>query len=193
MTTSRNLWHLELQTFGGIVAGASHYMANLVSNDNRKIVIEWQIDQHTAHRWNRIEKAKWSGALAYEYKAGSASNRFNSREDAISAAVAAFGHIATPPDVLVKGNPAASGPHRPMAGDAAIIVDMAALFAQAEAVGWWDGSERDEMYRISNEWDDLIKRHNFIKASYSIDRTSEMILLTRERGEWTVVEHLDNY
>jgi hypothetical protein len=91
-TTYSAAWNLRLATFGGIVAGATHYMARLAG---------CTLDVEVNYVMTADDAARLSEPT-YEYLAGTWSTRFHTRADALDAALAVFAVMAGPRDVLVS-------------------------------------------------------------------------------------------
>lgn len=143
------MWFASLSSFGGIVSGASHYFVDLIrDSDGFLVQVQWRIDQETTDQWNSADPS-------FEWKVGALSSKFNSREEAERAAVAAWRHVANPAaDLLLGGNRANMDPQTVLAAPPEIIDQLTRLHKQARANKWWDMPLR--MKRICDQWDAYI-------------------------------------
>lgn len=106
--------YLHIQSYIGLVPGASHYMGELIWDDDGKHRRKDVMSILTARHAAEINKA---GLYDYRYKAGDTYPGFQSKEQLQKAAIALFRTLFTEDDMLFDGReiydpPILYGKHR---------------------------------------------------------------------------------
>lgn len=91
-----HLWHLSLQTFGGIVGGATHYHVKLTCPTRGiRADVEWMPDEETVAGWNKVDPS-------FTWSSSSPARRFNDKDLATKAARRTFQALSEDGDVLLR-------------------------------------------------------------------------------------------
>lgn len=120
------VWDLELNSFGGIVAGASHWFAKLHGR-TEDVVVQVRVDPALSRNLSTAD---------YTYRVGTVSERFATEDDARAAAVAVFRTMAAERDVLIEKY---ADPGSLLAGPADLLAEGARC---ADDDAWWNWKRR---------------------------------------------------
>jgi hypothetical protein len=121
------VWELDLNSFRGIVAGASHWFAKL-SGRTEDVTVQARVDAALSRSLSTRD---------YTYRVGTTSERFASEADARAAAVAVFRTMAGDRDVLVEKY---ADPGVLLAGPDDLLAEGARCAGDDDT--WWDWKGR---------------------------------------------------
>lgn len=117
------IWDLEMNSFGGIVAGASHWFAKLHGR-TEDVTVQARVDPALSRNLSTHD---------YTYKVGTTSERFATEADARAAAVAVFRSMAADRDVLIQKY---ADPGEVLVGPADLVAEGASCAGDEDA--WWN-------------------------------------------------------
>lgn len=120
------VWDLELNSFSGIVASASHWFAKLHGR-TEDVAVQVRVDAALSRNLSTHD---------YTYKVGTVSERFVAEADARAAAVAVFRSMAGKRDVLIKKY---ADPGEVLAGPDDLVAEGAGC---ADDDAWWAWKRR---------------------------------------------------
>lgn len=120
------VWDLELNSFSGIVASASHWFARLHGR-TEDVTVQARVD---------AALSKSLSTHDYTYRVGTTSERFAAEADARAAAVAVFRSMAGERDVLIRKY---AEPGEVLAGPADLVAFGAGC---TDEDIWWDWKRR---------------------------------------------------
>jgi hypothetical protein len=148
---------LEILSYRGVSIGAEHWYGYLqyYTKDGKfkRDKIRYKISSRDAKELNKKDDTRFG---SFRWKKGMESSRFADRYSLIERAIEIFNEEFVPKGytILLKGTHA--DPCEVLAcTDLVLFNKLNKLNEQAEAVGRWQGDEK-QMHKICREWDKLI-------------------------------------
>lgn len=122
MVDKPTLWYAEITCWKGVSIGAIHHYVSL-RGDGREVRLEWVLDENRATEMTARESG-WT------WKPGHQTNRFDTREEAKTAAKLAFDWLCTSQATELVGRDKGSADPVPFRGRR--VVDMGARYLSGE-------------------------------------------------------------
>lgn len=138
--------NLEISSFYGICAGATHYYGKLCFNNDR-------IDLE-----RKITKRNIKDFKNENYHIGDITTRFNSEEHVIRAAKRVWKKTFPNAIVLLLGSSAIYDPQKCIDGPITLKIVINHYYKQAEEIGGYEGNIK-EMTKISDEYMKTLKEY----------------------------------
>jgi hypothetical protein len=147
--------YLKVHTYVGsaTVYWAKHWQGTLFCGEDREgIPVTYNMTQGDADKSNKDDGPYGCGGAMGAYKAGEESTRFLSREVLIAAVEACWQSHYPQAKVLIEGENCVIEPQAVLIGPKEIKDRINVLYAECEALGWWEDDHDAEVDQRVDEW-----------------------------------------
>ena len=153
--STEKIVYLDITSWAGLSLGAIHYYGTLWGHKNgdmEKVELTRFLSARAAAKLTKLHGTDWV------YRAGRPYHGFDTRDEIIELAKRTYRDHFPAANILILGKIVVADPQPVLDGPPDFTNKVNTWVKEAESIGWYDGGHEQRMDRISDAYNELVRK-----------------------------------